>query len=50
MNATNEALLTFLADGDNKEDEITSLFTKSILQEKEAENVLAECEKINVKR
>ncbi len=48
MNATNEALLTFLADGDNKEDEITSLFTKSILQEKEAESVLVECEKMNL--
>lgn len=48
MEATNEALLTFLADGDSKEDEVTFLFTKSILQEKEAEKVLAECESKNL--
>lgn len=44
MSATNEALLTFLADGSDKEDEITYLFTKSIAQEREAKKVLDECE------
>ncbi|MFW1746216.1 hypothetical protein ACG9XW_08340 [Acinetobacter guillouiae] len=44
MNSTNEALLTFLADGGNKGDQITHLFTKSIVQENEAKKVLDECE------
>ena len=44
MNITNEALLTFLADGDNKGDQITSLFTKSLIQEIEAKKILTECE------
>lgn len=44
MSSTNEALLTFLADGSNKGDEITHLFTKSIIQEQEAKKVLDECE------
>ncbi|WP_419310306.1 hypothetical protein [Acinetobacter guillouiae] len=48
MGATNEALLAFLADGNKSEDEITSFFTKSILQEKEAEKVLTECETKNL--
>ena len=44
MNITNEALLTFLDDGDNKGDQITSLFTKSLIQEIEAKKILTECE------
>lgn len=44
MDATNKALLIFLADGNSKENEITHLFTKSIVQEQEAKNVLNECE------
>lgn len=44
MNLTNEALLTFLAEGDEKDYEITQLFTKSLIQEQEAKKVLEECE------
>lgn len=44
MEATNEALLAFLADGDSKEEDITYLFSKSIIQGKEADKLLLECE------
>ncbi|ENX00437.1 hypothetical protein F900_02108 [Acinetobacter modestus] len=44
MNLTNEAILTFLAEGSDKDYEITQLFTKSLIQEQEAKKVLEECE------
>lgn len=44
MEISNEALLTFLSDGNRSEEMVTQLFTISLKQEQEATKTLSECE------